>query len=82
MNEHLTKPTKYDIEDSNIALLGSDVCSSFSTSVDLLNEFATCSSKSASESTVEIRKQHGMKLEPPQAYKFGVLKSFMWFPGS
>ncbi|KAJ4501291.1 fragmin60 [Lentinula lateritia] len=25
MNEHLTKPTKYDIEDSNIALLGSDL---------------------------------------------------------
>ena len=76
---HLTKPATYDIKDSNIALLGSDV-----RSVPHLQNYrfnGTISSKTVFENTQETRKARGQTLEHPLVSRYGALRSFTWSLG-
>lgn len=70
---YLTKPTQYNIEDSNIALLGSDVCperSGVVSSDAILN-----SSRSISAKTQVTRRPPGNEQGPHLVFKSGVWNS-------
>lgn len=73
---HLTKPATYDIKDSNIALLGSDV-----RSISHLQNFrlnGTTSSKNVFENTQGAQKARGQTLGRPLVCRYGALRSFTW----
>jgi hypothetical protein len=60
---HLTKPTKYDIEDSNIALLGSEVRIHVSKSLFENDNLNTFSLRRTFVNTQATKKQLGKTLD-------------------
>ena len=79
---HLTKPTQYNIEDSNIALLGSDVSRPFEWLLSfLLNcppsslNIRPLSLRNKSGNTQETRSPHGRRQGKHWGFKFGGLRS-------